>query len=220
MRVRVTMDINKPLKRRMKLRKSGNEWIWVTFKYENVPTFCFICGLMGHADKFCSRIFDTPESELTRPYGAWMRAPFRRQMKMIGSKWLRNGEDDVAGTDSVGSSSVSGEKFTPTNKEMMMAGKIVGGIIAENVVFGDSSGNLKNQFVESGGNLFKKHQGVKILESKKRRTEVDSDNVMGLNTELCVDSEGEENTNMDHDTKDGPKNDYVAGAGERARLSQ
>ncbi|XP_074352306.1 uncharacterized protein At4g02000-like [Apium graveolens] len=86
MRIRVTLDINKPLKRRMKIRKSGNEWIWITFKYENVPTFCFICGLMGHSDKFCSRIFDTPESEITRPYGTWMRAPFKRHTKMIGAK--------------------------------------------------------------------------------------------------------------------------------------
>lgn len=45
LRVRVTIDLEKPLKRRMKVKKSGNEWFWIVFKYENVPTFCFICGL-------------------------------------------------------------------------------------------------------------------------------------------------------------------------------
>lgn len=44
LKVRVTLDIAKPLKRRMKVRKTRNEWSWINFKYENVPKFCFICG--------------------------------------------------------------------------------------------------------------------------------------------------------------------------------
>lgn len=48
LRVRVKVDLSKPLKRRMKVRKAGNEWFWILFKYENVPTFCFICGILGH----------------------------------------------------------------------------------------------------------------------------------------------------------------------------
>lgn len=78
LRVRVQIDLTKPLKRRMKVRKSGDEWTWINFKYENVPSFCFICGIVGHSEKFCSRLFDTPENEIVRPYGAWMRAPFRK----------------------------------------------------------------------------------------------------------------------------------------------
>lgn len=94
MRVRVRIDLEKPLKRRMKIRKSGNDWQWIIFKYENVPTFYFICGVLGHSEKFCSKLFDTPENEITKPYGAWMRAPFRRQAKLIGAKWLRTGIED------------------------------------------------------------------------------------------------------------------------------
>lgn len=89
--VRVKMNLSIPLKRRMKLRKSGEEWVWISFKYENVPTFCFICGILGHSDKFCSRLFDTPEAEIVKPYGAWMRAPFRKPVKQIGARWLREG---------------------------------------------------------------------------------------------------------------------------------
>ncbi|XP_062089022.1 uncharacterized protein LOC133795584 [Humulus lupulus] len=58
-------------------------------KYENVPSFCFICGLLGHSERFCPRRFDTPEDELVQPYGEWMRAPLRRQTKLIGAQWLR-----------------------------------------------------------------------------------------------------------------------------------
>lgn len=42
-RVRVTMDITKPLKHRMKLTREGGAWNWVNFKYESLNTFCFVC---------------------------------------------------------------------------------------------------------------------------------------------------------------------------------
>lgn len=90
-RVCVAIGVKKPLKRRMKIKKAAEEWYWITFKYENVHTFCFICGTMGHSDKLCSRLFTTPETEITKPYGPWMRASFRRQVKPIGARWLRSG---------------------------------------------------------------------------------------------------------------------------------
>lgn len=90
--IRVSVDLNKPLKRKMKLKKTDTDWIWINFKYENVPTFCFICGLLGHSEKFCARLFDTPAEKIVKPYGIWMKAPFRKQVKPIGAKWLRSGE--------------------------------------------------------------------------------------------------------------------------------
>ncbi|KAK1400477.1 hypothetical protein POM88_000082 [Heracleum sosnowskyi] len=30
-----------------------------------------------------------------RPYGVWMRAPFRNQVKPIGAKWLRSGGEEA-----------------------------------------------------------------------------------------------------------------------------
>lgn len=104
LRVRVKVDLSKPIKRCMKIRKAGNEWDWINFKYENVPTFCFICGVIGHSDKFCARLFDTPENEIVKPYGSWMRAPLRRQTKLIGEKWLRNGVEEIGRNSSTVSS--------------------------------------------------------------------------------------------------------------------
>lgn len=46
-RIRVTMDICKPLKRRIKIKREGGTWSWINFKYERLSTFCFVCGLMG-----------------------------------------------------------------------------------------------------------------------------------------------------------------------------
>lgn len=52
--------------------------------------FYFICGLIGHNEKFCERIFETPLEQLEKSYGVWMRAEPRRKNHTIGSKWLRH----------------------------------------------------------------------------------------------------------------------------------
>ncbi|KAK1390943.1 hypothetical protein POM88_019121 [Heracleum sosnowskyi] len=118
LRVRVKVDVNKPLKRRMKVRRTGDAWFWINFKYENVPTFCFICGVLGHSERFCSRLFVVPENEITKPYGDWMRAPFKRQIKLIGAKWLRNGSE--GGSRSSGEGRMDGRnqdpQYTPSNQ--------------------------------------------------------------------------------------------------------
>lgn len=55
LRVCVTIDLKQSLKRRMKLRKSLTNWCWVNFRYEGIPMFCFICGMVGHGEKFCDK---------------------------------------------------------------------------------------------------------------------------------------------------------------------
>lgn len=90
-RVRVSIPLDVPLKRRMKLKKSNADWSWVYFKYEGIPTFCFICGLVGHSDKFCEKLFDASMEAVEKPYGTWMRADHRRRSHTMGSKWLKPG---------------------------------------------------------------------------------------------------------------------------------
>lgn len=93
-RVRVTMDVTKPLKRKMKLKREGGDWNWVNFKYERLSTFCFVCGIMGHSERDCGIVYAHPDKEISRAYGSWLRAPARGGKNLnIGSKWLRNGVD-------------------------------------------------------------------------------------------------------------------------------
>lgn len=105
LRVCVTIELDKPSKRRMKLKKNSENWCWVTFKYEAVPTFCFICGLIGHSEKYCEKIFDVPADQIEKPYGVWMRADPKCRNHTMGNKWLRHG-----GSFPVGSQAYKGDQ--------------------------------------------------------------------------------------------------------------
>lgn len=66
--------IRQPLKRWKKVRMSQNSWSIVKFKYEILPTFCFICGLLGHSDRFCDKLFQLHEEDVLKEWGSWLRA--------------------------------------------------------------------------------------------------------------------------------------------------
>uniref|UniRef100_A0A803P703 Uncharacterized protein n=1 Tax=Cannabis sativa TaxID=3483 RepID=A0A803P703_CANSA len=88
LRVRVRLNVGKPLKRRMKFKKKNGDVFNANFKYERVPTFCFICGIMGHSERFCSTSYDT----ITKPYSNEMRAPSKRQSFLTALPWLCTGK--------------------------------------------------------------------------------------------------------------------------------
>lgn len=52
LRVKVSIDLRKPLKRGTVTRYQEKQ-LRVFFKYERVPTFCFACGRIGHQLKDC-----------------------------------------------------------------------------------------------------------------------------------------------------------------------
>ena len=52
MRIRVTIDIQKPLERGKSLNIAGKAH-WVSFKYKNLPVFCFNCGRIAHEENGC-----------------------------------------------------------------------------------------------------------------------------------------------------------------------
>lgn len=91
LRIRVTLNIGILLKRKMRLMKKGGEECWVQFKYEGVHTFCFICGVIGHSEKFCDCLFEAHMEQIENPFGVCMRVVPRKKNHTIGSKWLRDG---------------------------------------------------------------------------------------------------------------------------------
>ncbi|TXG69259.1 hypothetical protein EZV62_004194 [Acer yangbiense] len=94
LRVKVRIDISRPLKRwlRLSLDKSGNVVV-VGLKYERMPEFCFACGRVGHGINECSDIEAKKEAmEGNNPrFGLWMRAPTTDKPKDKSSSQLSGG---------------------------------------------------------------------------------------------------------------------------------
>lgn len=85
-RIRVCIDITKPLRRRVKFKPPGGEGMSLDCKYERLLTFCFVCGRIGHAESFCPIQFDS-HVELPKAYGPELRAAGRRN-QTSENRWL------------------------------------------------------------------------------------------------------------------------------------
>ncbi|CAN1842039.1 hypothetical protein LINPERHAP1_LOCUS36716 [Linum perenne] len=88
MRIRVRMDVRRALKREKKIKRPGGNVEVGRFRYEKLPTFCFLCGLMGHVERNCQVRFDNYGSEIVRLWGPELRAPPRVYKPKGGERWL------------------------------------------------------------------------------------------------------------------------------------
>ncbi|CAA0832173.1 Unknown protein [Striga hermonthica] len=68
LRLRVVLDVLKPLATGFWLERAGSHPIWVDFKYEKLGVFCYQCGLIGNSFRTCRY----PSGDFK--YGPWLRA--------------------------------------------------------------------------------------------------------------------------------------------------
>ncbi|XP_050232856.1 uncharacterized protein LOC126681355 [Mercurialis annua] len=141
LRIRVRMDIRKPLKRRTKFKRGPNAWSWLNFQYERIPMFCFYCGVLGHSEKFCSHYFDNPIPKEQLPYDADMRFNPKRVDTKLGDRWLR---DD---------SPVRVSKEQEEDDVEILNGKISENLSIHNPIFKiGNTGTRREDMVYSDGN--------------------------------------------------------------------
>ncbi|XP_030942068.1 uncharacterized protein LOC115967129 [Quercus lobata] len=114
LRILVDVDITKPLIRGKMIHIEEMEDVWVYFKYERLPTFCYRCGILGHQDCDCQGInkgyFHTNDDVLE--FGPWLQAVAPKTKYKKGNSnthgysdvetedtFLSNEEDDTVGGD-------------------------------------------------------------------------------------------------------------------------
>ncbi|KAL0439453.1 UNVERIFIED_CONTAM: hypothetical protein Slati_2428300 [Sesamum latifolium] len=95
LRIRVGLDVNKPLKRALKIKTTMGEEHMVRFTYERLPSFCYLCGTLGHIATFCEEHFQDGfvDPGENFPYGPWLRKPILVRNRVLQGSLIRNKED-------------------------------------------------------------------------------------------------------------------------------
>lgn len=97
MRVRVQVDIRRPLKRKKQVMCCWR-CSYVKFKYECLSLFCFYCERLGHSDSFCEAKMMLGVEIAEMGWDLSLRAQSRRALSM-NSIWLREeGEGKLEGS--------------------------------------------------------------------------------------------------------------------------
>lgn len=87
------MNVEKSLKRRMKLKKEGDNWSWINFKYEQLGMFYLVCGILDHSERDCNVVYANPDKVIEKEYGTWLRTPAKNLKNNTGSRWLHTVSD-------------------------------------------------------------------------------------------------------------------------------
>jgi hypothetical protein len=72
LKVKIRVDLTTPLARGRMLHVAGRS-IWIAFKYEKLPKFCFKCGVILHGRRGCANEGNRRSPGLEGdPYGTWL----------------------------------------------------------------------------------------------------------------------------------------------------
>ncbi|PPR87249.1 hypothetical protein GOBAR_AA33441 [Gossypium barbadense] len=85
MRIRIIINIHKPLRRAVHyVDKEGME-IVCTIRYERLPKLCYICGLIGHTTQKCVEVEANSEIRRSKFYSARINEGFKWNCRGLGS---------------------------------------------------------------------------------------------------------------------------------------
>ena len=93
-RIRILIDVRKPLKQQIKIKMRGGIEDFFEVKYEKPPLFCYHCGLLGHGLKDCDDY--KGEEETKTKYGEWLKASPWRHSKQGEERRGENGANSCA----------------------------------------------------------------------------------------------------------------------------
>lgn len=92
MRIRVLLDVRKPLKKFINLKMRGGFTNRVSVKYEKIPLFCYHCGKLRHGTKDCDDFHG--DGSPTKNFNGSLKASPWRPVKEFG-----DGEGGASGSE-------------------------------------------------------------------------------------------------------------------------
>lgn len=74
LRVKITLDLQKPLMRGRILKINGSR-VLISFQYERLPKICFSCGVIKHGKMGCPERNNGRKQHAPTEFGPWLRPP-------------------------------------------------------------------------------------------------------------------------------------------------
>ncbi|MCI40930.1 hypothetical protein A2U01_0062163, partial [Trifolium medium] len=68
MRLRVAINTQEPLKTEWTFDREQGAAVKVIFKYEKLGNFCFVCGILGHTESYCSKKHEPDYAETEKKW--------------------------------------------------------------------------------------------------------------------------------------------------------
>lgn len=183
--VRVRIDVRLPLKLYKKFKTMEGFSMKAIFRYERMSIYCFVCGIIGHGEKSCPKVFALVEAnqEVVRGWGPDLRVQMGRTASSGNTWWLR---DEQGGGGAVAATASEARVDPPENPGLNAAGSDQGNPIPVNSGLGEhgrESGLLPFSFPNISGAMqnpiFHAGQSSQIaiveldlsrVECKKRKT--------------------------------------------------
>lgn len=98
-RIKILADVTQPLKRGINFQGVDGKQAWLPVTYERLPIFCFLCGVIGHAEDKCPTRYEEGflEPEGPFPYGSWLRVVTeKRGTTSYGREWIGRGTMELS----------------------------------------------------------------------------------------------------------------------------
>ncbi|KAK9991871.1 hypothetical protein SO802_026856 [Lithocarpus litseifolius] len=123
-RVRILIDINKPLCRARHFSSSRGEQGWVSFKYERLPNICYWCGCLSHVDKDYELWLDSEEVSGGGAAKSRGREDFEERIEEIDRELNKFGKDEISKSgfdkDLIFEEDVSADHVTQLDSDQIM----------------------------------------------------------------------------------------------------
>uniref|UniRef100_A0A803QGH5 Reverse transcriptase domain-containing protein n=1 Tax=Cannabis sativa TaxID=3483 RepID=A0A803QGH5_CANSA len=97
LRFKATVEIDKPLFSGFYMKRQYIKDLWIQYKYEKLPKFCLICGVISHEQKFCFKpptVIKDVNGAFFPMFGSWMtydddaRWPFSPLLPKWFEEWI------------------------------------------------------------------------------------------------------------------------------------
>jgi hypothetical protein len=109
-KIKVCLDIKEPIRPGMFIGNTRDDINWVDFRYENLPMFCFGCGIVGHTEDNCPGPSQALPEGGVNTRGPWLRSN-------IYGKRVNENRDKRFNSNPM--KSTSGGQFSPIPKSML-----------------------------------------------------------------------------------------------------